>query len=73
MGKSTLLNALIGQNVSAVSVKPNTTRCSVLGVRTMDNVQFVFYDTPGISSASYFNCGCLSHNQHSESIREASR
>lgn len=42
------MNALIGEKVSAVSNKPNTTRCAMLGIRTIDNVQLVFYDTPGI-------------------------
>lgn len=50
VGKSTLINTMIGEKVSITSKKPQTTRNRVLGVVTNDNAQFVFVDTPGFQT-----------------------
>lgn len=66
VGKSTLMNGLLGQKVSIVSRKPQTTRHKILGILSSDRFQIVFLDTPGLLKPAY-----LLHEVMMRSVRSA--
>jgi len=60
VGKSTLVNRLVGQKLSIVSPRPQTTWHRILGIRNLPNAQMLFLDTPGIhKSEAVFNRGMI--------------
>ncbi len=67
-GKSTLFNAFVGQRLSIVTAKPQTTRGRILGVLTRSQSQIVFLDTPGLLEPSY-----KLHESMERQIDQASR
>lgn len=64
-GKSTLLNTVIGEEISMVTPLPQTTRCIIRGIYTTDTMQLVFIDTPGV------HCG--KHIMNRAMLQEAKR
>lgn len=67
VGKSTLMNALLGQKIAAVSPKPQTTRKRQLGIFTTDSAQLVFVDTPGIHNPRH-KLGTFLNQEAEESL-----
>ncbi len=70
VGKSTLLNSLLGQKISITSKKPQTTRHRILGILTEDNHQAVLVDTPGLHSDEKRAINRLMNRAASSSIAE---
>lgn len=70
VGKSTLINSLMGQKIAAVSPRPQTTRKRQLGILTLDHSQIIFVDTPGIHQARH-KLGESMNKQAREALEES--
>jgi GTP-binding protein Era len=69
VGKSTLINSLLGQKVAAVSPRPQTTRKRQMGILTLDEAQIIFVDTPGVHQPRY-KLGENMNQQASETLQD---
>lgn len=70
VGKSTLMNTLLGQKVAAVSPRPQTTRRRQLGILTLENFQAIFIDTPGLHIPRY-KLGQIMNETAEEALEES--
>lgn len=70
VGKSTLINALLGQKIAAVSPRPQTTRKRQLGILTLPEAQIVFIDTPGVHKALH-KLGENMNKEAAETLQES--
>jgi GTP-binding protein Era len=70
VGKSSLLNTLLGQQIAPVTPRPQTTRHNQLGILTLENAQLVFLDTPGIHKPVN-KLGVYMNEEAESAIREA--
>ncbi|MGP1939447.1 MAG: GTPase Era [Arsenophonus sp. ET-DL9-MAG3] len=68
VGKSTLLNKLLGQKISITSRKPQTTRHQIIGIDTKYNYQTIYIDTPGLNIEKNNRINCLINRSVSNSI-----
>lgn len=68
VGKSTLLNQLLGQKISITSRKPQTTRHRILGIKTESNYQIIYVDTPGLHTEEKRTINRLMNQTTSRSI-----
>jgi GTPase len=70
VGKSTMINSLMGQKIAAVSPRPQTTRRRQLGILTLQNTQIIFVDTPGIHQPRH-KLGESMNKQAREALEES--
>jgi len=70
VGKSSLLNAIIGEKIAMVTDKPQTTRTKITGVLTKEETQFVFIDTPGVQFRTKDKLGEHMNRQVKESVTD---
>lgn len=69
VGKSTLLNAILGEKVSIVTSRPQTTRNRIIGIKTMEHSQIIFIDTPGIHRPKH-RLGSLMVKRAKDALRD---
>lgn len=69
VGKSTLLNSILGEKIAIVSSKPQTTRNRIIGIKTLTDAQIIFIDTPGIHKPRH-RLGELMVKYAQESMKE---
>jgi GTP-binding protein Era len=70
VGKSTLMNALMGQKIAAVSPRPQTTRKRQMGILTTDQMQIIFIDTPGMHHPHH-KLGEFMNQESEEALKDA--